>query len=492
MPSKLDVGNLISRRNAIRGAFVVSAVVEDATRMAAAEESQNSSKIGGASVDVKMFGAIGDGETDDTRAIQSAIDECFGKPEKPNSGSGAYLNKPLYFPQGIYKITEPLIFTNVRSGHIFGAGRFSTTIRNAAGTSVFRTNGFEFCRVEMLRLSAAGTNADVLDLDWTHSGGTALQSNTFADMRFDGGAVGVNIGKSDYMGSENLFLNCFVGPCGSVGIKTSNFNALQNTLVGGNIQSCPTGVWVSRGSCSIYNTGFQICNTFDIVVSNSANDAMVISGVRSESKNFAQLRNGITAHIVGCSHLNNSSGIFVDADSCPVAIESCVSWQGILRSGGSVRIANSSFGRGDWYVFSRKEGVVEVENCYVGGTPNIGAPNATFIGQKTITPVANSWRTRRQIIPIEPGRATVNVPIAPKTRIQKVTLIVDRKGMTGFVNVGDTADRCRYFCQVGLASDTVVSPVVERFYEMPDTLYVEAVNAAGISASVAVDFIVEV
>ena len=247
---------LVSRRGAIHNVIATGASTVAAAQMAAAAENSGAVQGGVTFVDVRTFGAIGDGVADDTSAIQAAVDDCFGKAESPNSGRGAQLNKPLYFPQGTYKTKAPIVLTNVRGGHIFGAGRFATTVNNVAGTSVFRTNGFEYSRIEMMQLSAAGKNADVLDLDWTNGGGTALQSNTFADMFFDGGAIGVNIGKSN-MGSENLFLNCFFGPCATAGIRTSNFNALQNTLVGGNIQSCPIGVWVRMGSCSVYNTGFR-------------------------------------------------------------------------------------------------------------------------------------------------------------------------------------------------------------------------------------------
>ena len=482
----------LSRRGAIQKVIATGASTVAAVQMASAAENPGSIQSGATFVNVKTFGAIGDGVVDDTSAIQAAIDDCFGKAETPNSGSGAQRNKPLYFPQGTYKTTAPIVLTNVRGGHIFGAGRFATTVKNIAGTSVFRTNGFEFNRVEMIGLSATGKSAYVLDLDWTHTGGTALQSNTFTDVNFGGGAIGVNIGKSDFMGSENLFLNCFFGPCATAGITTSNFNALQNTLVGGNIQSCPVGVWVRGGSCSVYSTGFQICDTFDIVVNNSANDAMVVSGCRSESVNFIQLRNGVTAHIIGCSHLNNTKGVFADVGGSQVAIDSCVSLRGIVKGNGMVRTSNSSFGRSDWVdVPSIQGGINQVQNCYVGGTRNSSFNTASFIARKTITSAGSWWPSNRLLIAIEPGSSISTTAIAAGTRIQKVTLILDKPGTSGIARVGDSSNRSRYFSAADLTGNTLAGSGIEHRYATSDTLFVECIDAVGVVGYVAVDVVVE-
>jgi hypothetical protein len=481
---------LVSRRNAIQNVFAAGA--STVTTAQVAEAAENPGAVQSDFISVKAFGAIGDGAADDTAAIQSATDYCFGKPEKPNSGPAAYLNKPLYFPPGTYKTTAPIVFTNVRGGHIFGAGRFATTLKNAAGTSAFRTNGFEYSRLEMMRLSSAGKTAEVLDLDWTDSGGTALQSNTFADMFFDGGAIGVNIGKSGYMGSENLFLNCFFSSCAVAGLRTSNFNALQNTLIGGNVQSCPIGVWVSRGSCSIYNTGFQISKEFDIVVDNSANDTMIISGIRSESQNFIRLRNGISAQIVGCSHLNSADGIFSDLAGSAV-IESCVSWHGMIKGNGTIKTSNSCFGRSDWVDVGsmRRDSIHEVDNCYVGGTRNIGFADATFIAHKTITLTGSRWPSSRQVLQLRPGTSISTVPLAAGTRIQRVSVILDSPSRSGSISVGDDDNQTRYFDTAPLTGGASVSPTIECFYRTANVLYVRCVDAVGVAGQVAIDFVIE-
>jgi len=443
-------------------------------------------------LNVKAFGAKGDGVADDTAAIQAAVNECFGTRLSPHSWPKAHTNRPLFFPAGLYRTTASIDLTDIRGAHIFGAGRFDTTIINSAGKSVFRTNGFEYCRVEMMRLTSEGRSADVFDLDWTGGGKTALQSNTFADMFFDGGAVGVNIGKSGFMGSENLFINCFYGPCSVAGIKTSNFNALQNTMLGGNIQSCSIGLWVFRGSFSVYNTGFQESGTCDIKIDNSANDTTVISGARSESPSFVRLRNGVTAHIVGCAHLSANKGIFAEIDSCPAVIDSCVSLGGALKGSGSVLISNSSFGRADWLdADSIRAGSYELRNCYVGGTQNSNKDSAKFIERKTMKASGSERQIYRRSIILQVGSNAASMTIAAGTRIQRISLVIDKPASSGTLQVGDRADAVRFFDGAKLSGGTIISPVIERKYEAADLLTVKWTGAEDVIGHVAVDLVDE-
>lgn len=84
------------------------------------------------SVSVKDFGAVGDGVTDDTAAIQAAITASRGK--------------RLYLPKGAYKISSPLVITTLTSGsalpiELYGDGYDSnggnggTYITNSSGTT---------------------------------------------------------------------------------------------------------------------------------------------------------------------------------------------------------------------------------------------------------------------------------------------------------------------------------------------------------------------
>jgi hypothetical protein len=273
------------------------------------------------------FGAIGDGASDDTAALQAALDHCFGSADAPHGTTNVRQNKALYLPPGRYKITAPLTVKYLHGGRIIGAGRFVTQIENITpGSSVFATNGCGYARFEGMRLTAAGGGKS-FDLDWDGSaGGPALQSNAFADMFFDGGAIGVEIGHSGFMGSENLFLNCFWLSCSTAGLLTSNPNALQQTVMGGNFQGCNRAIFAGAGSVpTIHGVGFQTSAECDIYTGTLSDNAMSVQGCRSESTNFINNAGGQSLHVAGCSHLGSSNGCFLAQPGGFCVVSACIS-----------------------------------------------------------------------------------------------------------------------------------------------------------------------
>jgi hypothetical protein len=86
------------------------------------------SMVEGAPVNVRDWGAKGDGVTDDTAAIQAAIDYCVNLSIRKQT-----LYFPANEPAAYYKVTAPLVINGRLS--VVGDGQFSTTILGVGFTA---------------------------------------------------------------------------------------------------------------------------------------------------------------------------------------------------------------------------------------------------------------------------------------------------------------------------------------------------------------------
>jgi parallel beta-helix repeat protein len=103
---------------------------------------------GGAVFNVKAFGALGNGSTDDTAAINSAIAAAV-------SAQGG----TVFFPSGNFVISSTLTLST-RGVHLIGAGRHATVISASAGfrsgDMILITN-IQYCSVKHMTLSGGAT-----------------------------------------------------------------------------------------------------------------------------------------------------------------------------------------------------------------------------------------------------------------------------------------------------------------------------------------------
>lgn len=87
----------------------------------------------GRGVNVKWFGAVGDGKTDDTKAIKDAIAYCTDMNGEVD-GEHSYYHGTVFFPKGKYYISDKLIVSNVT---LAGLDKYSSIIVSDTETAVF-------------------------------------------------------------------------------------------------------------------------------------------------------------------------------------------------------------------------------------------------------------------------------------------------------------------------------------------------------------------
>jgi len=132
-------------------------------------------------VSVKDFGAKGDGSTDDTTAIQAAL----------NVNSG---NVSVYFPRGIYKITSTILIPQNHATKMYGDGFNAQETTNPTQGTVIKW---------------AGTSNGTM-FSSNVSGGANTSGLIIRDMRFDGdniASIGMIIGADSAHPQHEYFEN---------------------------------------------------------------------------------------------------------------------------------------------------------------------------------------------------------------------------------------------------------------------------------------------
>lgn len=114
---------------------------------------------------VKDFGATGDGTTDDTSAIQAAVNYAQSLVSGFSSTTGYGVQ--IYFPAGSYKVTSSILVTKHGIGFVGEAGKGSEikgdcVLFNVGDyTNTIRVNSTEFNQLNFVCTNTAGTTAAI-------------------------------------------------------------------------------------------------------------------------------------------------------------------------------------------------------------------------------------------------------------------------------------------------------------------------------------------
>jgi hypothetical protein len=188
-------------------------------------------------IDVKSaYGARGDGTTDDTTALQRALD----------ASCGARIPKTVYLAAGTYRISNTLFLNHhaggtchgglPAGGWIAGAGSGRTVLAMDPGVKrgVFATDGLAFATVQGITFrtfawSPGDPKEPNVDLEF-YPGYVATQQNNFYDVAFDGGyaafATGVRLPTPGQCSGNVIFGGRFSNA--QIGLVAGHFNALAN------------------------------------------------------------------------------------------------------------------------------------------------------------------------------------------------------------------------------------------------------------------------
>jgi hypothetical protein len=181
-------------------------------------------------VSVKDFGAVGNGVTDDSAAIQAAINAVFPR-------------GTIYFPEGIYYVNSRIYITGAGTGgsiELVGEGGNGQASELRAGTGISNTIMFTFvdsdCGVRGLYFNAnTATNATALEFQGDGNNGREYVK----DSTFTSWANGIVIRTDCYTISDCYAINC------TNFIVGANW-AMNASITNNNTLGCYRSVWLKK------------------------------------------------------------------------------------------------------------------------------------------------------------------------------------------------------------------------------------------------------
>lgn len=258
-------------------------------------------------VSVKQYGAVGDGVTDDTAAIQAAINYVAA-----NRGGN------VWFPAGIYKVTSTIIAkTGVKLEGVFGEQAI-TGQTTETGSKI---------------LWAGSNNSTILRV-------YAVRYFTFEGLYLDGGGktgvTGILLDTNNIpSGAMNTFERFYIKDCyigvqwGTTGISggsKQNDGTIFRQFQISSTEAGSKGIVLNSGNSAQYSTiengGIGVDDiAVDIVVTNQLQLRRVTSGHKCATA-FCRISTAINVLIEGCESENQGSRTDgkISSDSCFIKV----------------------------------------------------------------------------------------------------------------------------------------------------------------------------
>jgi hypothetical protein len=210
------------------------------------------------------YGAVGDGQNDDTAALQKALDALRREDRK---------RFVLYVPAGTYRITHTLVLLRERHNEakdisIIGEDPAKTVLLwDGPSGGVMFDYGAWYSKVGRLTFDGKGKARTAI----AH-GKQFATFNEFFDLIIRDVGIGIEAGAPGGQGiAETTVLRSTFQRCSVAGISLQNFNSLDWFIWQSHFEDCGYGVTNTRGAGNyhVYNSTFLRSTTADLGMYNT-------------------------------------------------------------------------------------------------------------------------------------------------------------------------------------------------------------------------------